>query len=66
MVWHAHPKALSPTSKDETTPHAPSLHPNDNVGKALALMDKTEMDPYPISHPERPRKSSGNCLTKKL
>ena len=64
MVWHAHPKALSPTSKDETTPHAPSLHPNDNVGKALALMDKTEMDPYPISHPERPQEVIGELSHK--
>jgi CIC family chloride channel protein len=65
MVWHTHPIVEDmPPVADEKAPHNPALHPNDNVGKALALMDRTDIDPYPISHPERPQEIIGELSHK--
>jgi len=52
MTWFEKPRTREEPEEDSDSPPLPRLLPGDTLGKALGLMDKRDMNTYPVSHPD--------------
>lgn len=52
MTWYDTPREQQVAGDDPDSPPLPRLLPGDTIGKALGLMDKRDMNSYPVSHPD--------------